>query len=164
MRSSKFKDAEAFARKQMAKGHGCSFDAKMKAMQADDERHAYGNAAGNIGNQSGDTFWQAAREIVSQCHAILRPGGHVIWICKDFVRKGKRVPFSDQWQALCESQGFQLVCRHQAMLVAHHGEQDDLFGDTKQIKTERKSFFRRLAEKNGSPPINWEDVICLVRL
>jgi hypothetical protein len=126
----------------------------------------YGNEDGQIGSgrDDPDTFWQAAREIVAQCRAILRPGGHAIWITKDFVRKGKRVPFSDQWQALCESQGFKLVCRHRAMLVAYHGEQDDLLGDTKQLKTERKSFFRRLAEKKGSPAIDHEDVICLVRL
>lgn len=29
--------------------------------------------------------------------------------------------------------------------------------------TERKSFFRRLAEKKGSPAIDWEDVICVVK-
>lgn len=123
----------------------------------------YGETTGNIGNQSGGTFWQAARDIVAQCHAILRPNGHAIWICKDFVRKGKRIPFSDQWQALCESQGFRLVCRHRAMLIAHYGEQDGLFGAATQVKTERKSFFRRLAEAKGSPPIDWEDVICFSR-
>ena len=101
--------------------------------------------------------------IVAQCHAILKPGGHAIWGCKDFVRKGKRVPFSDQWQALCEAQGFRLVCRHRAMLVAHHGEQDGLFGAATQVKTERKSFFRRLAERKGSPAIDFEDVICMER-
>jgi len=123
----------------------------------------YGKEAGNIGNQSGSTFWTAAREIVAQCHAILRPGGHSIWVCKDFVRKGQRVPFSDQWQALCEAEGFRLVCRHRAMLVAHHGEHGQLFGGSEQLKTERKSFFRRLAEKKGSPAIDWEDVLCLER-
>jgi len=123
----------------------------------------YGESTGQLGNETGDTFWQAAREIVAQCYAILKPGGHAIWVGKDFVRKGKRVPFSDQWQALCEAQGFNLVCRHRAMLVAHHGEQDDMLGETKQLRTERKSFFRRLAEKKGSPAIDWEDVICLER-
>lgn len=80
------------------------------------------------------------------------------------MRAKKRVPFSNQWQALCEEHGFKLVCRHQAMLVAHHGEQDDIFGETKQLKTEKKSFFRRLAEKRGSPEINHEDVLCLIKI
>ena len=108
-----------------------------------------------------DTFWEASKLIIQQCHTILRPGGMAIWICKDFVRKGKRVPFSDQWQALCEAQGFRLACRHRAMMVAHHGEQDGLFGEATQVSTSRKSFFRRLAEAKGSPPIDFEDVICL---
>ena len=123
----------------------------------------YGGGAENVGNLNGDTFWQAASDIVAQCHMILRPGGHAIWITKDFVRKGTRVPFGDQWQALCEAQGFRLVCRHRAMLVTHHGEQDGLFGEPTKVSTSRKSFFRRLAEAKGSPAIDWEDVLCLVK-
>src|SRR3990167_8662631 len=133
--------------------------AKPAGKNSQAEAGGYGETRGQLGNTVGTTFWQAARDIVAQCHHILRPGGMAIWICKDFVRKGKRVPFSDQWQALCEAQGFRLVCRHRAMLVAHHGEQDTIFGDNDQITTERKSFFRRLAEKKGSPPIDYEDVI-----
>ena len=110
-----------------------------------------------------ETFWASAKIIVQQCHAILKPNGHAIFVCKDVVRKGKRVPFSDQWQALCESVGFRLICRHRAMLVAHHGEQETIWEGTEQLKTERKSFFRRLCEAKGSPKIDWEDVLCFVR-
>ena len=124
----------------------------------------YGFTKGQLGESTGDTFWQAARDIVAQCYLILRPSGHAIFVVKDFVRKGNRVPFSDQWQALCEAQGFRLVCRHRAMLVAHHGEQDGLWGGKKELKTERKSFFRRLHEsKPGAVKIDWEDIICLVK-
>lgn len=164
--SHKFKDAEAFADHMLLQDsknpriHARSKQALMRSYERDKNK-SYGNSDGQLGGDSGDTFWQAASEIVAQCHAILKPGGHAIWVCKDFVRKGKRVPFSDQWQALCESQGFTLVCRHRAMLVAHHGEQETIFGQTERITTERKSFFRRLAEKKGSPRIDWEDVICL---
>ena len=124
----------------------------------------YDNSAGQLGNQSGPTFWSAAREILTQCHAILKPGGHAIWVTKRFVRGGKIVEFSDQWQALCESVGFRLVCRHRAMLVKNHGEQETMWEGTKQLRTERKSFFRRLAERKGSPAIDWEDVLCLEKL
>lgn len=120
----------------------------------------YGKSAGQLGQEQGPTFWQAAKEILQQCHKILRPGGHAIWVCKDFVRKGKRVPFSDDWLRLCESVGFKLVCRHRAMLVKEEVK-DDLFGGQITKKTERKSFFRRLAEAKGSPKIDWEDVICV---
>lgn len=121
----------------------------------------YGCSEGNIGNQSGETFWSASKIIVQQCHQILRDGGVAIWITKDFVRKGQRVPFSDQWLALCESLGFQLVCRHRAMLVKRGDRQKLLEGGEHQTEKSRKSFFRRLAEKNGSPRIDWEDVICV---
>lgn len=35
---------------------------------------------------------------------------------------------------------------------------DGLF---KEDRKERKSFFRRLAEKKGSPRIDWEDILCM---
>ncbi len=122
----------------------------------------YGNSKGQLGHTQGPTFWQAAKEIVHQCYQILRPGGHAIWVCKDFVRKGQRVPFSDDWQRLCESVGFKTLHRHKAMLVKET-KYESLFGHDIVKKTERKSFFRRLAEAKGSPKIDWEDVICMTR-
>lgn len=107
-------------------------------------------------------------DICDKCGKPLRgtgrtAGGMAIWVTKDYIKKGRRVPFSDRWLALCESVGFKLVCRHQAMLVKDHGTQITIDGEEK-ITTERKSFFRRLAESKGSPRIDWEDVICLEKL
>lgn len=107
------------------------------------------------------TFWAAAKIIVAQCHQVLKPNGMAIWVVKDFVRKGKRVPFSDQWLALCEQVGFSLVCCHKAMLVKSHGAQHRLDGEVDELETRRISFFRRLAEKKGSPKIEWETVLCV---
>ena len=128
---------------------------------AGDHNRGYTESNNNLGNSSGSTFWSASLEIVQGCYSILRPGGHAIWVCKDYVKGGKRVPFSDRWQALCKSVGFTLVCRHQAMLVKSYGKQTCLNGDCEEITVERKSFFRRLAESKGSPRIDHEDVICL---
>lgn len=89
-------------------------------------------------------------------------GGKAIFVCKDFVRKGQRVPFSDDWLKLCEAVGFKLNCRHRAMLVKETTE-DSLFGGKITKKTERKSFFRRLAEAKGSPRIDEEDVLCMMK-
>ncbi len=122
----------------------------------------YGETNGNIGNDKGDTFWQAAKAIVEQCHQILKPGGHAIWVVKSFVRKGKIVDFPGDWQRLCESVGFKTVCVHQAMLVKETKHQT-LFGDTEIKRKERKSFFRRLAESKGSPRIDFEVVLCMVK-
>jgi hypothetical protein len=121
----------------------------------------YGSDPANIGNDTGDTFWAAARAIVEQTYAVLRPGGYAAWVCKDFVRKGQRVPFSDQWQQLCAAVGFVPVERIAAMLVDDHGDQLDIFGGVTARLKERKSFFRRLAEKKGSPRIDHEDVIIM---
>ncbi len=123
---------------------------------------SYGTTAGQIGETQGPTFWQAAKEILEQCHKILKPGGHAIWVCKDFVRKGQRVPFSDDWQRLCESAGFKTIHRHKAMLVKEESHKS-LFGHDIVKKTERKSFFRRLAEAKGSPKIDEEDVLCTMK-
>jgi len=129
----------------------------------DTGKRDYGETIGNLGGTSGDTFWTASKEIISQCYDLLKPTGMSIWVCKDYIKKGKRVPFSDRWLSLCESVGFTLVCRHQAMLVKEHGTQTTIHGD-KKITTERKSFFRRLAESKGSPRIDEEDVLCLVKI
>ncbi len=47
------------------------------------------------------------------------------------------------------------------MLVHHKGSQHTLDGGMIERKTESKSFFRRLAEKKGSPRIDYEVVYCM---
>ena len=121
----------------------------------------YGSDPANIGNDTGDTFWAAARAIVEQTYAVLKPGGYAAWVTKRFVRKGQIVEFSDQWEALCAAVGFQHVERIHAMLVEEHGEQQDIFGGATRKRKQRKSFFRLLAEKKGAPPIDHEDVIIM---
>ena len=71
------------------------------------------------------------------------------------------MPFSDQWEQLCAAVGFIPVERIHAMLVEERGEQLDIFGGVTVKRVERKSFFRRLAEKKGSPRIDHEDVIIM---
>lgn len=127
------------------------------------EGQDYGSDPANIGNDTGDTFWQAARTIVEQSFAILRPGGHAIWVTKAFVKNKERQDFPGQWRALCEAVGFVTVCEHRALLIEDKGSQIDLFGVTHHKTIKRASFFRRLAEKNGSPPIDWETVTCMVK-
>ncbi|MCC6581861.1 MAG: hypothetical protein IT440_15620 [Phycisphaeraceae bacterium] len=130
---------------------------------AKDFEFKYGSSNGQIGAKSGSTFWSAAREIVEQCFLALKPGGHAIWVTKRFVRNGKIVEFSQQWAKLCESVGFKVVCWHHAMLTQSGAIQMAIDGKETQRIKERKSFFRRLAEQKGSPRIDWEDVICMVK-
>jgi len=125
----------------------------------------YGTTAGNIGNAAGDTFWQAAREIVAQCYAILRPGAYTAWVVKGYIKNKKLVDFPGQWRLLCEACGFEFVEEIHASLVKETHIGNDLFsGEVVTKRTERKSFFRRLAEKNGSPHIDFETVLFLRKL
>ena len=130
-----------------------------RASRAYREGLNYGTNPGNLGNQQGNTFWAAAKTILEQCFQILKPGGHAIWVVKSFVRKGKIVDFPGDWRRLCESVGFKTVCVHHAMLKKVV-KNPCLFGGDIVKVTKRVSFFRRLAESKGSPPIDWETVLC----
>ena len=90
-----------------------------------------------VGALEGDTFWAAARKIVEECYLILKPGAVAVWVCKDFIRNKKRVPFSSDWCRLCESCGFRLVEWIQASLVKEVPE-PDLFSEVQTRRKERK--------------------------
>lgn len=122
----------------------------------------YGCSQGQLGQESGDTFWTAARAIVAQTYQVLRPGAVAIWVTKSFVRNKARVDFPGQWLQLCEAVGFERLEWVRAWLVEDNGTQGAMFGEDVRLVKERKSFFRRLAEKNGSPPIDYE-VVVIVR-
>ena len=83
---------------------------------------------------------------------MLRPGGVAAWICGDFVRNKQRVPFGEQWLALCESVGFEPLAWAVAWKQTDHGAQLDIFGEAIPQQTTRVSFFRRLANAKNPPP------------
>ena len=82
-----------------------------------ERKQAYGIAPGQLGNADPDTFWAAARVIVEQVYSLLVPGGVAIWVVKDFIRNGKRVPFVQQWAAMSKVCGFEWLHEHRAMLT-----------------------------------------------
>jgi hypothetical protein len=119
---------------------------------------------GNLGSSNGDDFWTAAREIVQQTYNVLSPNSYVIWVLKGFIRKKTYVDFPDQWRQLCEAIGFKTLHWHHAWLVEPGASQSNMLGEKDVDYTrERKSFFRRLAEKKGSPRIDFEVVLCMLR-
>jgi DNA modification methylase len=121
----------------------------------------YGQTPGQIGNTSGETYFSAMRTVYEQCLLALKRGGVMCVVVKDYVSKGKRVPLCDQTAELLECIGFESVERIRAWLVKET-KHDGLFGEVVERK-ERKSFFRRLAEKKGSPRIDWEEVIVVCK-
>lgn len=112
--------------------------------------------------QTPETFWSASRLILEQLHQVIVPGGHAVFVVKAFVRDKQIVDFPAQWAQLCEAVGFRLLHHHRASLVENSGTQRG-FEQDKEITVERKSFFRRLAEKKGSPRIDHESVLCFER-
>lgn len=158
MKASKFKDPAAFAEQARKTGHDASLKAKLKAMVADESRDSYGESPGQIGKESGETYWQAMNAVYHSCYQAIKPGGVLVLVVKDYVKAGKRVPLCDDTVRLIEHIGFQMVERVHAMLVKETVHADLFGADIKQTSS-RKSFFRRLAEKKGSPAIDYEEVL-----
>jgi len=145
-----------------ASGGGSSWE----KFVASREKHqdGYGNSEGQLGAQNSNTFWSAARTIIEQTHQTLAHDAVAVWVCKRFVRNKAIVDFSAQWAELCEAVGFETVEWIRAWLVEDRGAQWTLEGELDERQVERKSFFRRLAERNGSPRIDWEDVIIMRKI
>lgn len=132
---------------------------KSIAPNQDARQIIYGATDGQLGQDTGDTFWAASRAIVEQVYLALKPGGYAAFVTGDFVRKGQRVRFGEQWLALCEACGFTAVTWAVAWKTEYNGTQLGMFGDVDKRK-DRVSFFRRLAnEKNPDAAILNEDVI-----
>jgi hypothetical protein len=150
---------------QIASIPGSGTDVELrKKLRASGEWEGYNREnKDNLGSNAGDDFWMAARQIVEQVYTILRPGAHAVWVVKGFVKNKELVDFPGQWRQLCEAVGFTMVHEHHAMLVHHKGASHTLDGGIVEHKTESKSFFRRLAESKGSPRIDYETILCMVK-
>lgn len=121
---------------------------------------SYGATNGNIGNDQGDTFWQASRVILEQLYQVLKPGAAAAFVCGDFVRGGKRVHFGQQWLDLCTAVGFEPYAWAIAWKREPGPVQMNAFGEDVDHTKDRVSFFRRLAnQKNPRNAILNEDVL-----
>ena len=122
----------------------------------------YGSSEGQLGQETGPTFWAASRQILEQVYKVLAPGGHAIWVLKMFVKSGRLVDFPGQWERLCQSVGFRTVCKHRAWRNKDADVvQITLDGEEMSMEKWYKSFFRHLCEKKGAPRIDWELVLCM---
>ena len=117
----------------------------------------YGHSKGQIGQEQGQSYWEAVRDVYAECYKILKPGGVIVVVLKSYIKQGRRVPLPMQTLKLLIHLGFEPLERIKAMLVKETVT-PGLFGDVRKFK-ERKSFFRRLAEKKGSPRIDQEEVL-----
>lgn len=162
MNAKKFRDPEAFAsRMALGSGSGNNHARTTAGARAQLDRQigpAYGREAGQIGNDKGETYWSAMAQVYASCFLAIKPGGVIAVVVKDYVSKKKRVRLCDDTERLLHHCGFTVIERVHAMLV-QQTKHNDLFEGTVTETKQRKSFFRRLAEKKGSPPIDYEEVI-----
>lgn len=135
-------------------GHGCFRGSE-----------TYGQSEGQLGMMPAteQDFWAAAKQTVAETYKVLLPGAHAVWIVKRYIKDSKIVDFPDQWRQLCERVGFETLHEHRAWVVEKTGEQMTIDGDMKSVEIHRKSFFRLLQERKGSPEINWETVYCMIK-
>lgn len=115
-------------------------------------------ASANGKAAAAETYWMAMKQVYASCHLAIKPGGVLVVVVKDYVAKKQRVPLCDDTCRLLEHGGFTIEERIRAMLVSRTVHPDLFQGET-VVKRSRKSFFRHLAEQNGSPPIDYEEVI-----
>lgn len=116
------------------------------------------NSANTPSDSTPQTYWSEMKKVYEQCRLAIKPGGILVVVVKDYVKAKKIVPLCDQTLELLTRLGFTPVARIHAMLVRRTSE-PALHGGEIVTTKERKSFFRRLAEKKGSPRIDWEEVI-----
>lgn len=157
----KLKDPDKFAieMSRLQRGHAASPEARRKQFSRAAEQ-VYGDSDGSIGKESAETYWQAMNLVYAATFRAIKPGGYIAVVVKDYVSKKQRVRLCDDTVRLLEHCGFEMVERVQAMLVSET-QHKDLFTESgyRTQTRSRKSFFRRLAEKKGSPPINYEEVL-----
>jgi len=76
----------------------------------------YGDGKDNIGNLKSDNYLQAMLQVYQQCHSVLRDGGLMILVVKNFLREQKEVDLRADTVKLCEQAGFSYVEEHHRIL------------------------------------------------
>jgi DNA modification methylase len=106
------------------------------------ENFQYSQSNDNIGNLKSDSYLSAMLQVYKQCFAVLKSGGLMILVTKDFIRNKKRVYLSLDTIRLCEQAGFKFIERHYRELPA-------------------QSFWRIIYKQKypDAPEIKYEDVL-----
>ena len=106
----------------------------------------YSRDGGNIGNLKAESYLSAMLQVYQQCHSVLRPGGLLILITKNFIRNKKEVRLDEDTMKLCDQAGFQFVERHYRKLPA-------------------QSFWRVIYRQKypDAPVLDKEDILVFVR-
>lgn len=98
---------------------------KLEQARVKDE---YSKNVRNIGNLKKETYLSAMLAVYRECLGVLKPGGKMALVIKDFIRNKKVVRLDLDTRRLCEAAGFRWV-------------------ETKLFRLPSKSFWRILYEK-----------------
>lgn len=123
----------------------------------------YSMAEDNIGNQQGDTYWEACKDVYSECLQALKSGGVMAVVVKAFVRNKKIVDLPSQTLELLEAIGFEPLERIRTWMISPVTQKSLMPDIVPPYRKEKKSFFRRLAERRGSPRIDFEEVLIVAK-
>lgn len=66
----------------------------------------YGKSKNQIGNLKKETYLEAMQAVYLECYKVLKIGGKLIVVIKDFIRNFTIIPLHDHTRKLCESVGF----------------------------------------------------------
>lgn len=96
----------------------------------------------NIGNLKSSSYLESMLLVYQQCHKVLRDGGIMVLVTKDFIRDQKRIDLAGDTIRLCEEAGFTFLERHYRKLTA-------------------VSFWRTIYKQRypDAPEINTEDIL-----
>jgi len=110
----------------------------------DDEGMRYSQSSENIGNLKSTSYLDAMLQVYRQCHAVLRPGGVMVLVTKNFIRDKKEIRLDLDTIKLCEAAGFTFQERFYRELPA-------------------QSFWRILYKQKypDAPELKYEDVLVL---
>jgi DNA modification methylase len=78
----------------------------------------YAPSSGNIGNLKGESYLSAMLQVYSECFKVLKNGGLLVLVTKNFIRNKKIVPLDEDTIKLCEQARFTLIERHYRRLTA----------------------------------------------
>lgn len=78
----------------------------------------YSKASENIGNLKSDSYLQAMLQVYQSCYTVLKDGGLMILVTKDFIRNKKRVDLAGDTIKLCEQAGFRFIDRTYRILTS----------------------------------------------
>lgn len=78
---------------------------------------SYSTDPENLGNQKGKTYLGEMKKVYNECFKVLNPGGKMVLITKNFVRKGVQIRLDLDTIRLCEEVGFRFVERWKRKLT-----------------------------------------------